>query len=631
MKKFVALAFCVLGTYYAFAQCNSCTPSFTSTCPPSGGLCAKLDTVYVNQPFSKVIPFYMPRFINPNQISTPCGGCTSIKLRRIDVTGVSGLPGGFQTPYFSQNGSYNIQNGDTIGCATFCGTPLVAGTYVITVYLLADVTAIGTPIGDVDADDQNQQYSDTVVVLPDTSSGVTTFTYGSGGSSACNTITVNLQATKQAPAPNLTRYFWNIAGTQTEVKNPGQFTFNNTSGTKSDTFPISLKTVFYNYRIKSVNAQLNSGWYPDINEATSLQDPEPYLRIIQTGYQSHNCNNTAPSTKNPSYTNINQELTPGTFTVDMEIWDDDNCGLLPIFASPDDKIGDYDVTVQLGTFPLFDNLNNSTGTVVIDTVPGVILTDTLWVVVHPTPPVPVVLASRDTFCSNDSIRISIQGNYAGYSFEWWRDTVFLSGINDSAFFTNAAGNYKVKVTNLSTGCQNISTFKSVTVMQGVDPITVIDNGTKLFITPFPNGMKARWYYNGNLITGQDGKFLDYVGNGSYYAEVYNPAFPACSAVAEPIVVNGVGFDNVPSAGIIGLQVYPNPGTGLFTVSYATDGEHAVRIRITDAIGSIIREMQQEQQYGKQELKIDLTDLAKGVYILQLEKNGHHLNTRLLLQ
>lgn len=631
MKKFLFVFVLLLATYFANAQCSACTAAVTPTCPPTGGLCAKLDTAYANQPYSKVIPFYMPKFLSPSQVNISCGGCSSIKLRRIDITGVSGLPGGFGTPYYSQNGSYNVEGGDSVGCATFCGTPLVPGMYVITVYLLADVTAIGTPVGNVDANDQPQQYTDTLWVLPDTTVGVSSFTYGNNGFSSCNTITIDLKANKQAPAPNMTRWFWNIGGTPSQVKEPGLITFNNISGNKPDTFPVSLTTVFYNYRIKSVNAQLNSGWYPDVNEASSAQDPEPYLRVIQTGFQSHNCSNTAPSTKNPSYPNINQVIPEGTFTVDMEIWDDDNCGLLPIFASNEDHVGDYDVTMQLGTFSLFDNKNNSTGTVIIDTIPNVTLNDTLWVVVFPTPPLPVIVAAKDTFCSNDSVWITIGSGYNGYSFQWWRDSIFLTGLNDSAFYTTQAGNYKVTVTDLVSGCQNTSQIKTIYTAQGIDPILVIDNGTKLFITPFPTGMKARWYFNGNLITGQDGKFLDYVGNGDYYAEVYNPAYPGCSATADFVTVTGVGIEQVIMNSILDLNIFPNPNNGQFTISFLLEEAQDISIRVMDAIGQVVYENRKENYSGTFKQEIDFTSLSKGVYTVQVESPATRLTKRVVTQ
>jgi hypothetical protein len=631
MKKIITLLFLGLSSYWAMSQaCSNCNPSFVSTCPPAGGLCNKLDTAYANNPYDKVINFFMPKVINDPALLAQCGGCSSIQLKRIDVTGVSGLPGGSQNPSYSQGGSYNVAGGDSLGCARFCGTALVPGIYPVTVYLLADVTAIGTQIGNVDQNDVPQSYIDTFVVLPDTVLGVSSFTYGNNGFSACNSITLDLKANKQAPQPNLTRWFWDLGnGTTTEVKEPGQITYTNTSLTKPDTFPVALTTIFYNYRIKSVCLQLSANWYPDINEGTNLQDPEPYLRVINTGFQSHNCSNTAPSTKSPCYNNINQVINEGTFTADLEVWDDDNCGLLPFLASADDNIDNYTVNMQLGTQALFPQLNNSTGTVVIDTVAATILRDTLWVVVNPTPEMPEIFALSDTFCSADSLRISVAQTYDGYSFEWYRDTIFLTNITDSAFYTRDAGLYRVKVTNIATGCSNESTPKKIVKMNSPSPsANVIYNGTQLFVTPYDTSFAVDWYFNGNLVSGQNGKFLPYLGNGVYNAEIYNKRYPACRTIMEADTVVS-GIEDLSS--VYNLNVFPNPNNGSFTIQFSSEESNELWIEVQNMIGEVIYSRKMEVTSGLYSENLSLNDVAKGVYFVSLKNDRGSVNKKVIIQ
>lgn len=99
MRKLITLLLLTISLQALMSQpCSNCTPVYVPTCPPTGGLCSKLDTAYANNPFDKVINFYMPKFINSPALLAQCGGCSSIQLRQIDVVGVSGLPGGFQIP-----------------------------------------------------------------------------------------------------------------------------------------------------------------------------------------------------------------------------------------------------------------------------------------------------------------------------------------------------------------------------------------------------------------------------------------------------------------------------------------------------------------------------------------------------
>src|SRR5581483_5687362 len=143
-----------------------------------------------HHPYNKTINFYTPQVLTDPSILSQCQ-CNYVELRHITVTGVSGLPTGVS--YLISNNSYfDVEDGDTLGCANFCGSPLLAGVSPVTVYLSADVTAHGPPIGDVSENGVSQHYIDTLFVLPDTTAGVTSFTYGNNGFSACDSITVTL-------------------------------------------------------------------------------------------------------------------------------------------------------------------------------------------------------------------------------------------------------------------------------------------------------------------------------------------------------------------------------------------------------------------------------------------------------
>src|SRR5690606_2507721 len=118
------------------------------------------------QNYNEVISFYMPSTLTDPTTLGQCGGCSSVTLRHIDIVGIQGLPPGMQWTA-SDNGSYDVAGGAHVGCVTFCDTPVAPGIYYITVNLLADVTANGIPvIGSIQANDQAQQYRDTIEIFP---------------------------------------------------------------------------------------------------------------------------------------------------------------------------------------------------------------------------------------------------------------------------------------------------------------------------------------------------------------------------------------------------------------------------------------------------------------------------------
>ena len=631
MKYFTLALLLLVISSQSNAQCPTCTPAFV-TCPSAGGLCNKLDTAYANHPYNKVINFYMPQVITDPALLAQCDGCSQIDLESITVTGVSGLPTGI-TYLISNGGYFNVQNGDTLGCATFCGTPLLAGVYVVHVYLSANVVAIGTPIGNVTQNNNPQQYTDTLWVLPDTVAGVSSFTYGNNGFSACDSLTIDLNALYAAPQPNLTRYFWNIGGQTSELKSPGTFTYVNHSSVP-DTIPVTLTTVFYNYTVKNVHIDYISGGYcGDIEELTcaclsSADSPDPYIEFPLLGFDN-SANYVSNQCRNVNFDNLGLSIPLATQTLSMQIWDKDNG---PPFGSPDDLIGTYSLNVFLGQYSYADN--NADGYVEFDTIAGTSVTETLYVVVNPTPRIPNVVASKDTFCTGDSILISVDsaGYYGGCTYAWYRDTVFLTGQTDSAFFTNLPGKYKVIVTNAATGCTAYSGF--ITVHEGQSPngsANIIFYGTEEYINPLPSGFGANWYYNGNLVTGHNGSTLPYLGDGVYQAQTYNINYPGCTHWLAADSISTAGINEISNKAVYNLNILPNPNNGNFSLQFNSPRAQDLNITIRTIIGELVYSKAVGNFSGNFNEEMNLGALSKGIYVVTVESATGTENRKVVVQ
>jgi Secretion system C-terminal sorting domain len=630
IRNYTLILFLALMSGMSMAQCPTCTPVF-STCPAAGGLCNKLDTAYAHHPFNKVINFYMPKVITDPALLAQCQGCSQIDLLHITVTGVSGLPTGVSY-LLSNGGYYNVQGGDSMGCATFCGTPLLAGTYVVTVYLEADVTAIGTPIGNVTQNNNPQQYVDTLWVLPDTVAGVSSFTYGSNGSSACDSITISLNALLSAPQPNLTRYFWNIGGITSNAQSPGTFRYTNTSSTP-DTIPVTLTTIFYNYIVKNVHIDYISGGYcGDIEELTcacisGADSPDPYIKFPLLGF-NNSSNYVSNQCRNVNFDNLGLSIPLGTQTLAMEIWDKDNG---PPFGSADDLIGSYNLNVLLGEY-LYSN-NNAYGYVEYDTIEGTNVTETLNVIVNPTPRVPFVIASKDSFCTNDSTYIGVDSAsfYPGFQYAWYRDTVFLTANVDSGFYTKLPGKYHVVITNPATGCSVQSTSHKVSSFAAAGNPNLVFTGTQIFINPLVNGFAANWYYNGNLVTGQNGDILNYLGNGVYTAQIYNKSDANCANNLTPLTVNVNSIEEAANNAVTGLILSPNPNNGKFHLQFSSEQPQTIHLSIENMIGQVVFNRELDNFSGNFNQEMDLSELSKGVYLVWIETNHGRQNRKVVVQ
>jgi hypothetical protein len=539
-----------------------------------------------------------------------------VELKKIKVTGVGGLPTGinvsFDKPQAPYLGYYDVTAGDSLGCGSFCGTPLAAGVYPITIYIEANVLAVGTPIGNVDPGPQNQTYVDTMIILPDTSGAVSSFTYTPQIKSDCDSLRLTFDAILSAQSPNPTSYDWNFGnGNRSSLKNPSGNQFYNTPGI----YPVSLQTIYYKYRVKRIFITAISGGYsPDIEELTTLQNPDPFVKIGALGYTSNTVNDTK---NNISYDNVNLVLPFGTDTFQMQVWDKDNG---PPLGSADDLIGTYTIRVIPGLTQYNWQSGNAYGYVEFDTVFGTKIVDTLRVNIQGRPAKPYLVADKDSACDGDSIKLTIRPSYSNVKYEWWKDSTFIVGASDSVLYTNTSGGFYVKVTNLTTGCsQTMDTPSKRVAISPYFPSSfsiIYDGGSRqFFLNPYPSSAMAVWTYNNQIVSGQNGRFLPWLGDGVYSANVYPAGFPNC-AVQTPNYVQA-GIDDQTSDDLSELSVYPNPNKGTFSVSVNVISTGNITLRMTDMLGRSVYEKTYANQYGQIRDNIKVSELSKNVYTLQI--------------
>jgi len=629
MKRILLLSILIIsGLTYATAQCSQCTPINCAAQKPAGGLCNSMPDDTAGQPYDATISFYMPHTLTDANTLAQCG-CSSVTLRKITVVGIQGLPTGI-TYTISQGGVYDVAAGDTLGCVHFCGTPVAPGVYYVIVNLLADVTANGIPVlGSVDANGQIQQYRDTIEIFPGVSECPNTFALGSGGvciTKACDSLSVDLDATlTNTNCPSLISYTWDYGNGGTgNTKTPGVINYNT-----PDTFPITLTTTYYTYRIKTVTVHVTGGYTGDVEELFGSFDPEPYIRV-----DALNFNNTGGSSgRDKTFSNLDLVIPGGDCAnqVAIQVWDEDTGP--PQHTNPagsqDDLINTHLITPSVPN-QVHSGMNNSSIDVTFDTVAYTSVNETIDIIVFPHPPLPVIVVAADSICNGDSTTLSL-GSLPGYSINWYlNDTTELT-TSDSTIFVKAAGVYTAKITNVETGCSEFSAPVNVAV--GVAPpstVNILFNGTSLFVTPFPaTGFSVDWFYNGNLVAGQHGKFLGYLGGGLYEAEVYNTNFPACRTTVNPNTITGI--NDITDNSVYGINVYPNPNNGRFNLRFTSEKNNDVTIGVRNLVGQLVYEKKLNGFTGDFNEELNLSDLGKGVYIVNVETPTTKQNTKVVVQ
>jgi hypothetical protein len=631
MKKFTLLMLFALTAHFAQAQCSACTPVSCSATKPLGGLCNQLPDDTAGKYYENVVSFYMPKTLTDPATLAQCSGCSSVTLKKIKVVGVQGLPPGLSYS-LSNGGIYDVANNDSLGCMNVCGTPIAPGTYYMVVNLLADVVANGVPVvGNVTVNDQPQQYRDTIEIFPGTSACPSSFDLGGGScvTQSCDPISVNLNATQvNAICPNLISYDWSFGNGQTsKLKTPGAVNYST-----PDTFPLSLTTTFYTYRVKSVFVNITGGYTGDVEELSGLSNPDPYIRINSLAFNNRG---TGPDdTKTANFTNLNLIIPDNNCAtpIEIQVWDEDTGlpqGTNPL-GSQDDLVNTHSVTPGVPN-QVTSALNNSNIAVTFDTVATSSLSETINIIVHPVPPVPAIAFDKDSICNSDSTNVSWSNFAPGFLYNWYlNDTIELLSF-DSSIVVKEPGSYTLKITNTVTGCSEFSAPKILAVGTAAPTsVNIIYNGTSLFVSPFPStGFAVRWFYNGNFVSGQSGKFLPFLGPGTYDAEVYNTAFPECATTANTNTISNINEVDFPV--FANASVYPNPNSGNFTLAFEMEKNEDVTINVSNTIGQTVYEQKLANFTGQFKSDLNLTEFGKGVYVVTLQTGNAKLNKKVVVQ
>ena len=109
---------------------------------------------------------------------------------------------------------------------------------------------------------------------------------GQGGNSAftitspvgCNSMDVDFQAIFPSPNPVLfpLDFAWDLGDGTTATG----ATITDHNYSSPGVYPVKLDVIINEFYISSASVVVSGGWYPDIEELTAVQSPEPYLNIL---------------------------------------------------------------------------------------------------------------------------------------------------------------------------------------------------------------------------------------------------------------------------------------------------------------------------------------------------------------
>ena len=598
----IVVCFSLFSANILQAQCPGCAISTCTSSPAKPTICpAVLPDGIAMQPYNQDLSFYLPENFDD------AGSGYNVDLDQLDILNVVGLPYGlnFQTDASPANIYYPTSNPPTSehGCGKICGTPIMPGTYTITVFVLAHVSV--TSLGGI-SQTSNSSFDIPITILPATTSNSGfTITNPYGCSPHSTGFTCNRPSNGN---PNY-HYSWNFGnGNLSSLENPPVQNYSNPGS-----YPVSLHTQIDTLPYYLQSLTVNSA--PDCNDSP-WSDPDYYFNLLQGSttiyHASYIDNSAAPVTFSFSPIQLNN----ATYTFQIYDYDD---GL----AGGDDHCADFNFPGNTaGTYTL------TSGNVVITyTVSHPVLNfddvDTVKVFQGPVLG-PLTFSPNDTICKNDSILLSITDTYGGL-YQWYNDTSAILNASASSYTAHGNGKYWVEVSNTN-GCRANSAMKQ---------ITFIDNPSKPgtwivgnVLNTNATGVALQWYFEGTPISGATGSTYNVTASGNYFVMATN--WFGCSMSSDTIYVtysSGIAETDALNA----IQLIPNPTTGKFTVNLETNSMEDVQISITDLMGRVVYQNSFASQPGHFSQEVDLTNVQKGIYLVEITSGKSRANSKLIKQ
>lgn len=174
--------------------------------------------------------------------------------------------------------------------------------------------------------------------------------------------------------------------------------------------------------------------------------------------------------------------------------------------------------------------NSGSYYVEISSPAGCVTTSTVAaVVVNPLPDVTISHAAPLIFCAGGNVVLTAA---TGFNYQWYKNGTALSGATNATYLASASGNYRVRVTNATTGCSDMTHADTV--------VTVLSAPTSIPLTPkqfcwggsallgtsvsyLGSAVQYQWYFNTTAIPGATNSTYNATVAGSYYCKITAPA------------------------------------------------------------------------------------------------------------
>lgn len=582
MRRHSLLALILLISSWAFAQCDDCT--IDESCLPDGGLpgvCPEImPAATAGVEYSEDMTFYLP----PTVVD-PGTGLTA-DLLEVVITNVQGLPFGMDFSMNNPNNTYYPQDGDTFGCSTICGTPLLAGEYNVVITAHVTVVALGFET------ELDQNFINPFTVLAG-EGGNSSFTYDN--LAGCGSLNVNFEGLINGD-PNPTTWSWVFGnGEVGEGQFPPTQSYNEVGE-----YTATLETTIWDYVLTDLLLSgVGSGWSGDVEELTTLQNPDPYFVLTDANGIAVFTSSALTDTESGNWSDINFVLNNPPYSIGF--WDED-------LISSDDYLGSWDMPTGEGA-SIFNSSGNS-GSVNVSLLAGDIFTDDEIFNVFP--------EANTDFLVDEDINLLWYEDPDLVTYQWFLSGDSINGSIDTSQVMGWGGVYTCYVANIY-GCEGLSSEYVHCPEFGV---TFDSDITTL---QAPNiYLSYQWFYNGLEVDGATADFLVISDLGNYSVEVTTEY--GCTTMSDVYIFTGMGEIR----GMHSFNVFPNPSNGQLNIEVQSTKNLRLKLEVFDQSGKLIYKERDAFSPGERK-HLNLSELGPGIYMLRASNGSGFVQQRVVIQ
>jgi PKD repeat protein len=236
------------------------------------------------------------------------------------------------------------------------------------------------------------------------------------------------------------------------------------------------------------------------------------------------------------------------------------------------------------------------------------------------------LAASPTICEGTSTTLTASGA-ATYT---WLPTDSLSSATGSPVTADPSVTTTYTVSGTSLGC-TVATTVTVTV----DPLpdasfTATDNGdgSVTFTSTSQNTTSLSWDFGDSNTSTASPVTHMYVANSTY--TVVLTATNACGNdnSTTNVIVSVIGLKDVASN--TSFEVYPNPGSGVFSIKYGSNAGATFTIQVLNTVGEVVFTKEYAKTAADDLIPFDLSNFANGMYHIQVKDQHQLLNSRIII-